>query len=162
MAEMLKPMFNYFSPFCFSSAGPVFGSSGSSGEDRVSVPRVHWRGGPRLRWDHLHLQALAGGSGQSHRWKHLDRWLILTQTFGEKTWTCHLVKVRDGKCKLAYQLKAAALSKAANRKVWFCIHLHFISLWCYNHLAGNTNNIKQSSTEGFKNTNTHMNTIPSI
>lgn len=45
----------------------MFSSSGSGGEDGVSVACVHRRGGPRFRRDHLHIQALAGGSGQSHR-----------------------------------------------------------------------------------------------
>lgn len=61
--------------------GPLFGCSGSGGEDRVPVPRVHRRGRPCHRWDHLHLQALTGGSGQSHGWEHPHRWLTLTLAF---------------------------------------------------------------------------------
>lgn len=45
-------------------AGPLRRRPGTRGAHGFPVPHVHWRGGPRERRDHLHLQTLCGGAGQ--------------------------------------------------------------------------------------------------
>lgn len=91
-----------FCCFLISPVGPLLGGPGSSGEDRVSVSRVHRRGRPCLSRDQLHVQTLTGGSGQSCGREHPHRWLTLTVTSTHRTHT--LTPFHDHQAVLQHKL----------------------------------------------------------
>lgn len=86
-------IFLEFPVCCFSSLGPLLGRSGSGGEDGVPVPHVHWRGGPRHGWHHLHLSALAGGAGRSHCRRHPHRWLTSIFLVFRQAHNCWIIHI---------------------------------------------------------------------